>query len=86
MTAKEILKEHTYSEIEDMDNEDGTDYMKNVVSYEKEKCSKKIDSYVNKGKSKDWLHEKTHDWWLDYQISDKTEDALDDYIEHLQIA
>lgn len=49
-----------------------------VVEYELELYKPKVDK-LKERYSNDKIEEKIHDWWLDYEIADETEDALLNY-------
>lgn len=52
-----------------------------VVEYETEKLKPIVDE-LKKKLSKKELEKTIHEWWLDYQIADGTEDNLIAYIQH----
>lgn len=47
-----------------------------VVEYETEMWKPKIDELIRTGNTLEDIEEQIHDWWLDYQIADGTEDNL----------
>lgn len=51
-----------------------------VVEYETEKLKSKVDD-LKRTMSKEQLEETIHEWWLDYQIADETENNLIAYIQ-----
>lgn len=51
-----------------------------VVEYETEKLKPKVDD-LKRTMSKEQLEETIHEWWLDYQIADETENNLIAYIQ-----
>ena len=51
-----------------------------VVEYETEKLKPKVDD-LKRTMSKEQLEEIIHEWWLDYQIADETENNLIAYIQ-----
>lgn len=51
-----------------------------VVEYETEKLKSKVDD-LKRTMSKEQLEETIHEWWLDYQIADETENNLIVYIQ-----
>lgn len=51
-----------------------------VVEYETEKSKPKVDD-LKRTMSKEQLEETIHEWWLDYQIADETENNLIAYIQ-----
>lgn len=51
-----------------------------VVEYETEKLKPKVDD-LKCTMSKEQLEETIHEWWLDYQIADETENNLIAYIQ-----
>ncbi len=67
-----LLRTITYDDMTD-------EQMMLVVEYETEVYKRKIDELkqsMNVSKIKELIHE----WWLDYQIADRTEDNLFNYI------
>lgn len=67
-----LLSTLTY---DDMDKEQ----MALVVKYETELWKPKVDE-LRVTKDKDEIKEIIHDWWLDYEIADGTEDNLLAYV------
>lgn len=51
-----------------------------VVEYETEKLKPKVND-LKRAMSKEQLEETIHEWWLDYQIADETENNLIAYIQ-----
>ncbi|GAA6275928.1 hypothetical protein F170042I7_21140 [Blautia caecimuris] len=51
-----------------------------VVEYETEKLKPKVDD-LKRTMSKEQLEETIHEWWLDHQIADETENNLIAYIQ-----
>jgi len=68
----ELLKTLTYDDMTE-------NQMNLVVEYETEKYKKRIDELRN-NMSPEEIKEVIHDWWLDYEIADKTEDNLLAYV------
>ena len=68
-----LLRTITY---DDMNKEQ----MELVVEYETEKWKPKVDELKNTI-TKAEIEEQIHDWWLDYQFADGTEDNLLSYID-----
>lgn len=69
---KALLQTITYDEMT-------KEQKKLVTEYETEIWKAKINELVITGK--DVTEEQIHDWWLDYEFSDETEDNLTDYIK-----
>lgn len=67
-----LLNTLTYDELNDEQN-------KLVVEYETELWKPKVDE-LRVTKNKDEIKEIIHDWWLDYEIADGTEDNLLAYV------
>lgn len=51
-----------------------------VVEYETKKLKPKVDE-LKKKLSKEELEKTIHEWWLDYQIADGTENNLIAYVQ-----
>jgi hypothetical protein len=51
-----------------------------AVEYETKKLKPKVDD-LKSTMSKEQLEETIHEWWLDYQIADETENNLIAYIQ-----
>lgn len=54
-----------------------------VVEYETKKWKPKIDELILRGLSKKEIEIKIHEWWLDYQIADRTELKLFDLVDKM---
>lgn len=52
-----------------------------VTEYETEKWKPMVDALIVNGMSERDIKEQIHDWWLDYQFTDGTEDNLYQYIQ-----
>lgn len=69
----QYLQENTYDDMsEEME--------KLIKEYETEKYKPKVDK-LRKKMSKDDIKEVIHEWWMDYEIADGTEDNLLAYAE-----
>lgn len=71
-TASDLLMTLSYDEM----NEEQINL---VVEYETERFKKRVDELRNEMPQKE-IEETIHDWWLDYEIADGTEDNLLAYI------
>lgn len=70
---KSLLKTLTYDEMTE-------EQEKLVTKYETEIWKKKVDE-LKDSMTKEELADQIHDWWLDYEFSDGTEENLLLYIE-----
>ena len=53
-----------------------------VVEYETELYKSRVDE-LKATLTKEEIEQQIHDWWLDYQIADETEDNLIRYIQEV---
>ena len=67
-----LLSTLSYDELND-------EQMTLVVEYETELWKPHIDE-LRETTNEDEIREMIHDWWLDYEIADKTEDNLLAYV------
>ena len=67
-----LLKTLTYDDMT-------AEQMEAVVEYETELYKPRVDA-LRENTNEDEIREHIHDWWLDYEIADGTEDKLLAYV------